>query len=77
VSAALPPEIRLGNDICRAFHHLPHDAAAAAVAGHLTRFWDPRMRRAITERVREGHPDVDPLLAQAVNAHLEDDRTPA
>ena len=77
MSAHLPPEIRLGNDICRAFRHLPHDAATAAVAGHLTRFWDPRMRRAITERVREGHPDVDPLLAKAVKSHLEDDRTPA
>ena len=77
MSAALPPEIRLGNDICRAFHHLPNDAAAAAVAGHLTRFWDPRMRRAITVRVREEHPDVDPLIALAVIAHLEDDRTPA
>ena len=77
MSASLPPEIRLGNDICRAFRHLPDDAATAAVAGHLPRFWDPRMRRAITERVREGHPDLDPLLAQAVIAHLEDDRTPA
>ena len=77
MSGAIPSEIRMGNDICRAFGHLPDDAATAAVAGHLTRFWDPRMRRAITERVREGHPDVDPLLAKAVTTHLTGDRTSA
>ena len=77
MTAGLPPEIRLGNDIARAFRHLPEDEAATAVATHVKKFWDPRMRRAITERVREGHPDVDPLLAQAVRTHLEDDRTPA
>ncbi|HEX5968742.1 MAG TPA: formate dehydrogenase subunit delta [Intrasporangium sp.] len=70
MSARLPPEIRLGNDICRAFRHLPPDAAAAAVATHLKKFWDPRMRRALVERVREGDPRIDPLLAAATASYL-------
>jgi formate dehydrogenase subunit delta len=70
VSARLPAEIRLGNDICRAFCHLPQDAAAAAVATHLKKFWDPRMRRALVERVREGDARIDPLLAAATASYL-------
>ena len=70
MSAHLPSEIRLGNDICRAFCHLPEDAAAAAVATHLKKFWDPRMRRALVERVREEDPRIDPLLASATRSYL-------
>lgn len=70
MSARLPAEIRLGNDICRAFCHLPQDAAAAAVATHLTKFWDPRMRRALVDRVQEGDPRIDPLLATATRSYL-------
>jgi formate dehydrogenase subunit delta len=70
VSGALPPEIRLGNDIARAMHHLPPDEAATAVATHVKKFWDPRMRRALVERVRAGDPRVDPLLAAATRSYL-------
>jgi formate dehydrogenase subunit delta len=66
----LPPEIRMGNDIARAFAHLPQEEAVAAIGAHLKRFWDPRMRHAIVARVDEGHPDLNPLLAQAVRESL-------
>ena len=66
----LPSEIRMGNDIARALHHLPGDEAAEAVATHLTKFWEPRMRRALVDRVRAGDPRVDPLLAQAAERYL-------
>lgn len=75
--SGLPPEIRMGNDICRAFAHLPEHEAVAAVGAHLQRFWEPRMRHAIVERVDEGHPDVDPVLAKAVQEHLSRDRASA
>lgn len=67
---ALPAEIRMGNDIARALHHLPADAAAEAVATHLKKFWEPRMRRALVERVRAGDPRVDELLALAAERYL-------
>ena len=67
---ALPSEIRMGNDIARALHHLPEDEAAEAVATHLTKFWEPRMRRALVDRVRAGDPRVDSLLAHATERYL-------
>ncbi|MFI9024074.1 formate dehydrogenase subunit delta [Streptomyces sp. NPDC053560] len=58
----LPPECRLANDIARAFRHLPDDQAAEAVASHIRRFWDPRMRTRLSRFAAEGaaglHPDV-------------------
>jgi formate dehydrogenase subunit delta len=77
MTTGLPPEIRLGNDVTRALRHLPHDAAAQAIATHLTKFWEPRMRRALVERVGAGDARVDPLLADAVRAHLARDIDPA
>ncbi|HKX68092.1 MAG TPA: formate dehydrogenase subunit delta [Intrasporangium sp.] len=70
MSRYLPPEIRLGNDIARAMHHLSAEEAAKAVATHLQKFWDPRMRRALVERVRAGDPRLDPLLAAATTSYL-------
>ena len=63
--SAQPPVVRLGNDVARAFRHLPPDDAARAIATHLGKFWDPRMRRALVSLVDQGHPDLDPLLAKA------------
>jgi formate dehydrogenase subunit delta len=51
-------------------HHLAAEEAATAVATHLKKFWDPRMRRALVERVREGDPRIDPLLATAARSYL-------
>ena len=67
MSGAIPSEIRMGNDICRAFGHLPDDAATAAVAGHLTRFWDPRMREAIFSHVAGGGEGLDPPVRKAID----------
>ncbi|GAA6526561.1 formate dehydrogenase subunit delta [Intrasporangium sp. DVR] len=72
MSAGLPPEIRLGNDIARAMRHLPADEAATAVATHVKKFWEPRMRRALAERVRAGDTRLDPLLVTATLAYLDD-----
>ena len=47
----VPAEARMGNDIARQFAHLPPAEAAEAIALHIESFWDPRMRRALTEYV--------------------------
>lgn len=70
MTEGLPAVIRMGNDIARALHHLPDDEAAEAVATHLKKFWDPRMRQALVELVRRGDPRVDPLLARAAERYL-------
>ncbi|WP_122261843.1 formate dehydrogenase subunit delta [Ornithinimicrobium cerasi] len=65
----LSPEVRLGGDIARALAHLGEDAPTE-IATHLRKFWDPRMRAAILERLRAGEIE-DPLLRAGVEAYLE------
>jgi formate dehydrogenase subunit delta len=65
VNDHVPAEARMGNDIARQFTHLPPSAAAEAIAGHIERFWDPRMRRNL-EALAAAHDDsLDPLLVDA------------
>ena len=40
--------------------------AIAAIADHIARFWDPRMRAAIAARVAAGGEGLDPLARAAV-----------
>lgn len=63
----MSPEIRLAHDIAAQFRHRPLDEAARAVADHMRRFWDPRMRARLTEQVGGGTPadPIDPLVAAA------------
>jgi len=71
--SALPPEIRMGDDVSRAMAHLPRDEASEQIATHLRKFWEPRMREAIIQRVREGDDRVNPLLTSAVHDYLDGD----
>lgn len=66
MTVSVPPERRMANDIAAQFHHLPSERAAEAVAGHLRRFWDPRMRTRLFEFVDAGADGLDPLVAAAV-----------
>jgi len=58
------PTVRLANDIAEQFEHLPHDRAVAAVAQHITSFWDPRMRRQLREAVDD--PELSALGRDAI-----------
>lgn len=62
---ALVPEVRMGNDIARQFSQLDPDAAATAIAAHIDRFWDPRMRAVLHALVVAGDENLDPLLIAA------------
>ena len=61
------PEVRLATDIARQFRHLGLEAGSRAVADHIIRFWDPRMRAALLELVHEGGTDLDPFVAAAAD----------
>jgi formate dehydrogenase subunit delta len=37
----------MANQIGKFFAHQPHDKAVAAIANHIEKFWDPRMRKEI------------------------------
>lgn len=62
---ALPPHVRLANDVAAQFTHVPADSAARRIAEHLRSFWEPRMLRALLAHVDEGGADLDPLAALA------------
>ena len=63
----------MANQIGKFFAHQKHDVAVAAIADHLEKFWDPRMRAQHSSQ----HLDdvqLDPLVREAIaqlrKAHL-------
>jgi formate dehydrogenase subunit delta len=63
-----PPEklVTMANQIGRFFAHQGGEKAAAAIADHLVRFWDPRMRARIIAHAAAGGAGLDPLVLDAV-----------
>jgi formate dehydrogenase subunit delta len=59
-------ESRLVNDILANLSYLPDDAAATALAGHIERFWDPRMTGRLRERVSADEGSVSAVVVAAV-----------
>lgn len=68
MTSGVPAEVRLGNDIARQFAHLDDRFAADAIAGHIRKFWDPRMRAELRACVAAGETGIDPLLALAAQS---------
>jgi len=60
-----PAEIRLINDIVVHFDYLPTEQAVAEVANHVSRFWDPRMKRRLFELVDSETKDFEPVAVAA------------
>ena len=58
-------EIRLINKIVIHFGYLPTEQAAAEVANHVKRFWDPRMKRRLFELAAAEAEDLDPVAVAA------------
>jgi formate dehydrogenase subunit delta len=65
VSGDLPAVIRLGHDLVRNFEALPREKAAAEIATHIRKFWEPRMRQELVGYVDAGDARVGDLLALA------------
>ncbi|MET8135422.1 MULTISPECIES: formate dehydrogenase subunit delta [unclassified Streptomyces] len=66
MTATAPPERRMANDIALNLGHLPGESAAEAIAGHIGRFWDPRMRSRLLAYVDAGADGLHPLVIAAV-----------
>jgi formate dehydrogenase subunit delta len=68
--------VAMANDIGAFFDAEPDKAEAAqSIAGHLKRFWDPRMRRQIVSHYREGGAGLNPIVRSAVGL-LSDSEAP-
>jgi formate dehydrogenase subunit delta len=58
--------VRMVNQIAANVSYQPADAAAAAVANHLNRFWAPSMRAQLLAFVASGGAGLDDLALQAI-----------
>ena len=65
--------VKMANDIANFFKSEPdHQVALDGVAGHIRRFWDPRMRRAIIKWVDDDNGEgLRPLALEALRANRE------
>lgn len=57
--------IRMANDIANFFATQPQEDAAAGLADHINRFWEPRMRRHLFEKIDAGGAGLKPLVLSA------------
>lgn len=65
MSHNVPAEMRMVNDIVVNLGYLPAEKVPAAVADHVKRFWDPRMKRRLVELVAAETESVDPVVVAA------------
>ncbi len=64
--------VKMANEIGMFFEADPDRAAGLeGVAGHLARFWEPRMRRELLAHVDSGGDGLRPLVLEAVRANRE------
>ncbi|MET8637871.1 MULTISPECIES: formate dehydrogenase subunit delta [unclassified Streptomyces] len=76
MAAAVPSEQRMANQIAANLRHVPGDEAAEAIAGHIRRFWDPRMRARLLELVETGADGLDPVVVVAARRLTPSQETP-
>ena len=58
--------VYMANQIGKFFAHEGEEKAAASVADHLRKFWDPRMRKAIIAHVDGGGAGLEGQVRKAV-----------
>ncbi|KAB2869881.1 MAG: formate dehydrogenase subunit delta [Bauldia sp.] len=63
---SLPKLVTMANQIGRFFVSEDKATAVAAIADHLEKFWDPRMRAGIVAHLRAGGEGLDPAVREAV-----------
>jgi formate dehydrogenase subunit delta len=65
--------VKMANEIAAFFESEPQrDIALASIAGHLRRFWDPRMRSEIVRWVDEhGGEGLTPAALDAIKANRD------
>lgn len=60
--------VYMANQIGKFFVSEDRDTAVAAIADHLEKFWDPRMRAEIVAHLAAGGEGLDPEVRAAVAA---------
>jgi formate dehydrogenase subunit delta len=62
--------VHMANQIALFFASYPREEALAGVTDHFKKFWEPRMRKQITEYVAHGGSGLHELALEAVK-HLQ------
>ena len=65
--------VYMANQIGKFFASQGDDQAAAGIADHLEKYWDPRMRSTIADHLDRGGQGLDPLSRQAVERLQRED----
>jgi formate dehydrogenase subunit delta len=60
--------VYMANQIGTFFKSQDMNTASAKLTEHITKFWDPRMRRAIIAHLDAGGAGLDPATRQAIEA---------
>lgn len=63
--------IYMANQIGKFFANRGEDRAVPAIAEHIRKFWDPRMRTAILAHLAKGGGGLDPFVAKALSTLRE------
>ncbi|AZG12403.1 MULTISPECIES: formate dehydrogenase subunit delta [Cupriavidus] len=64
--------VKMANQIGSFFEAMPdREEALADIAGHVKKFWEPRMKRAFLAHVDAGGEGVDPIVLEAVAHHRD------
>jgi formate dehydrogenase subunit delta len=58
--------VHMANQIAGFFASYPQDEAVAGIADHFQKFWEPRMRKQISEYVAQGGSGLHEYALQAV-----------
>jgi formate dehydrogenase subunit delta len=58
--------VSMANQIGKFFSAQPGENASGAIANHLKKFWDPRMRDAILAHLDAGGAGLDPAVRDAI-----------
>ncbi len=58
--------VYMANQIGKFWTSQGQEKAPAAIAEHIKKFWDPRMRERILTHLASGGAGLDPLVRQAV-----------
>ena len=58
--------VYMANQIGKFFSGQGPDKASAAIADHIAKFWDPRMRATIIAHLAHGGAGLDPEVRQAI-----------
>jgi len=69
--------VHMANQIALFFAAYPHDEAVAAVADHIKKFWEPRMRAQLLGYLASGGGDLHPLVVEGARTLAPDAARPA